>query len=306
MNLTEQELRKIRELEIQAAQNRRSLIELTYVSGYSHLGGPLSACDFLTALYFHFIHWDKDHMDDPERDRFILSKGHNADILYCIFANLGLYTMEELLKEYKNYLGRWGEHPNRFHNPGFEICSGSLGHGLPISCGMAMAGRIDKSKRRIYCLVGDGELQEGSNWESIMLAGHQQYGNLVLVVDKNKCQGCRLTSETINDANLGERIASFGWDVREVAHGNNMKELYEALRDVPEVNDTARSKPICIILHTVKGCGVQYMEDGMAKWHAGGIGDDKIAETYQSIDDKLAATLAETDRMIREAAGEEA
>ena len=97
MNLTKEELQTVRQLQLQAAQNRRDLVNLTYVSGYSHLGGPLSACDFLTALYFHFIHWDKDHQHDPERDRFILSKGHNADVLYCIFANLGLYPMEDLL-----------------------------------------------------------------------------------------------------------------------------------------------------------------------------------------------------------------
>ncbi len=300
MNLTKEELQTVRQLQLQAAQNRRDLVNLTYVSGYSHLGGPLSACDFLTALYFHFIHWDKDHQHDPERDRFILSKGHNADVLYCIFANLGLYPMEDLLKEYKNYLGRWGEHPNRFHNPGFEICSGSLGHGLPIACGMAMAGRIDRSKRRVICLVGDGELQEGSNWESIMVAGHQQYGNLVLVVDKNRCQGCRLTSETIRDDNLGERIASFGWDVREVENGNDMLQLYETLRDLQEATPEHR-KPVCLVLHTTKGCGIQYMEDGMAKWHAGGIGDDKLEETYASIQTKLDAQLARTDRLIAEA-----
>lgn len=300
MRLTKEELQTVRALQLQAAENRRALINLTYVSGYSHLGGPLSACDFLTALYGRFLRWDKNRLDDPERDRFILSKGHNADILYCIFANLGLYPMEDLLKEYKNYLGRWGEHPNRFHNPGFEICSGSLGHGLSVSCGMAMAGRIDKSDRRVFCLVGDGELQEGSNWEAIMLAGHQQYGNLVLVVDKNKCQGCRLTGETIRDENLGQRIASFGWDVREVENGNDMKQLYAALRDLP-ASTPGHGKPVCLILHTTKGCGVQYMEDGMAKWHAGGIGDDRIQETYASIDSKLAAQLAETDRLIAEA-----
>lgn len=300
MKLSKEELQTVRELQLQAAKNRRALIELTYVSGYSHLGGPLSACDFLTALYSRFLRWNKEDLKDPKRDRFVLSKGHNADILYCILANLGVYPMEDLLKEYKNYLGRWGEHPNRFHNPGFEICSGSLGHGLPMACGMAMAGRIDKAAYRVFCLVGDGELQEGSNWESIMVAGHQQYGNLVLAVDRNKCQGCRLVGETIRDDNLGERIASFGWDVREVENGNDMKQLYAALRDLPEATP-AHAKPVCLILQTTKGCGVQYMEDGMAKWHAGGIGDDRIDETYASIDRKLAIQLEQTDRLIEEA-----
>lgn len=298
MALTKEQAKTVRDLQLKAAANRHTLIDLTYVSGYSHLGGPLSATDILTALYQHFMNFDKDHLDDPERDRFILSKGHNADILYCIFANMGLYKTDDLMKEYKAYQGRWGEHPNRFHNPGFEISSGSLGHGMPMAIGMAMAARIDKSPRRIFCLVGDGELQEGSNWESIMNAGHNQFGNLIMIVDQNKCQGCRLVSETINEDNLGERIASFGWDVRELADGNDMKQIYEALDQLPRYNGADRAKPICLLLHTKKGCGVQYMEDGMAKWHAGGIGDDKIDETRKSINDKLSAQLAETDAII--------
>lgn len=301
MSLNKKELQEVRELQLKAAETRRDFINLTYVSGYSHLGGPLSACDFATALYYRFINWNKDMLNNPERDRFILSKGHNGDLLYCIFAKLGLYTMDELLKEYKAYLGRWGEHPNRFHNPGFEICSGSLGHGLPMALGMAVGGRRDKSKRRVYVMVGDGELQEGSNWEAIMCGGHQKFNNLVLVVDKNKVQSCRMISETINDDNLAERIASFGFDVKNLKDGNDMKEIYECLRDLPEVDWSKEQKPICIILNTVKGKGVKYMEDGKAKWHAGGIGDDKIDETYKSIEDELNADLAITDKLIAEA-----
>ena len=298
MALTREQAKEVRTLQIKAAENRQTLIDLTYISGYSHLGGPLSATDILTALYQKFLDFDKDHLDDPERDRFVLSKGHNADIMYCIFANIGLYDRDVLMREYNAYMGRWGERPNRFHNPGFEICSDSLGHGMPIAIGMAMAARIDKSKRRVYCLGGDGELQEGSNWEAIMNAGHNKFGNLIMIVDQNRCQGCRLVSETINSDNLGERIASFGWDVWELADGNDMKQIYEVLNSLPVRSGEERAKPICILLHTKKGCGVQYMEDGMAKWHAGGIGDDKIDETRKSINDKLAAQLAVTDAII--------
>lgn len=297
MSITSEEAKIVRDLQIKAAENRQLLIDLTYESGYSHLGGPLSAADVLTALYQHFMNFDPE-LKNPERDRFILSKGHNADIVYCIFANMGLYSREVLLKEYKQYMGRWGEHPNRFNNPGFEVSTGSLGHGLPISVGLAMSGRIDKSRRKIFCLVGDGELQEGSNWEAIMNAGTNQFGNLVLIVDQNLCQGCRLVSETINEDNLNERFTSFGWDVREIENGNDMIQLYEALKNLPDRNGADREKPICLLLHTKKGCGVQYMEDGMAKWHAGGIGDDKIEETRKSINDKLETQLAITDLII--------
>ena len=167
-----------------------------------------------------------------------------------------------------------------------------------MAIGMAMAARIDKSDRRVVCLVGDGELQEGSNWEGIMCAGHNQYGNLILVVDQNKCQGTRLVSETINSDNLGERIASFGFHVIDVADGNDMIQIFEAIESIPRYPGEARQKPTCLLLHTKKGCGVQYMEDGMAKWHAGGIGDDKIEETRASIQNKLEISLAETDRIL--------
>lgn len=301
MKLTKKELEEVRELQLKAAETRRDFINLTYVSGYSHLGGPLSACDFVTALYYRFINWNKDMVNNPERDRFIMSKGHNADLLYCVFAKLGLYTMEELLKEYKNYLGRWGEHPNRLHNPGIEISGGSLGHGVSMGVGMAVGARKDKSKRRVFVMVGDGELQEGSNWEGIMCAGHQKLGNYILVVDKNKVQSCRTTAETIDDYNLGDRIAAFGFDVRELKDGNDMKQIYTVLKSLPEVDWNKEQKPICIILNTIKGKGVKYMEDGKAKWHAGGIGDDMIEDTYKSIDNELNIDLAITDKLIAEA-----
>ena len=301
MKLTKKELEEVRELQLKAAETRRDFINLTYVSGYSHLGGPLSACDFCVALYYRFLNWSKDNWQDPERDRFIMSKGHNADLLYCIYAKRGLYTMEELLKEYKNYLGRWGEHPNREHNPGIEISGGSLGHGLSMALGMAVSGRRDRSKRRVFVMVGDGEMQEGSNWEAIMCAGHQKMNNLVLVVDKNMVQSCRMTADTIDDYNLGDRIASFGWDVVEVKDGNDMKQIYTALKSLPEVDWNKVQKPVCFVLHTVKGKGVKYMEDGKAKWHAGGIGDDRIEETYQSIENELQQDLAVTDKLIAEA-----
>lgn len=298
MTMTPEKAAVIRDLEMKAAQARHDLIELTYVSGYSHLGGPLSACDVLTALYFHFMRFDKDRADDPLRDRFVLSKGHNADVVYCILARMGLYPFEELLNEYKQFLGRWGEHPCRDHNPGFEISSGSLGHGLPIASGMAWAGRYDKSDYRVFCLIGDGELQEGSNWEAIMSAGHNQYNNLVAIVDQNLCQGTRLVKDNCNSDNMAERWTAFGWNVIEVADGNDMVQIYEALEQLYDRDPTARRKPICILLHTIKGCGIGFMEDGQAKWHAGGIGDDKLAECYASIDAKRDMYLAKLDAML--------
>lgn len=294
--MTHEKKEVIRDLMMKAAQARHDLIELTYVSGYSHLGGPLSACDAATALYHHFMRFNKDMLQDPCRDRFILSKGHNGDIIYCILAELGLYPLQELLDEYKQFKGRWGEHPNRQHNPGFEISSGSLGHGLPIAAGMAWAGRMDKSDYRVFCLVGDGELQEGSNWEAIMNAGHNQFGNLIAIVDQNKCQGTRLVADTCVSENMKERWEAFGWNVIDVADGNDMVQVYEALEMIPP-RGVLHAKPTCILLHTIKGCGIDFMEDGQAKWHAGGIGDDKREYCHQSVDKKRDSYLKKLDEM---------
>lgn len=297
MILTKEKKEIIRDLEYKAAQARHDLVELTYVSGYSHLGGPLSACDVVTALYWHFMRFDKTGTANPNRDRFILSKGHNADIVYCILAELGLYPLQELLDEYKQFKGRWGEHPNRHHNPGFEISSGSLGHGLPVAEGMAWVGRMNNADYRVFCLVGDGELQEGSNWEAIMSAGHNQFSNLVAIVDQNLCQGTRMVCDTVNSDNMRQRWEAFGWNVIEVEDGNDMVQIYEALEQIPERDPSVRCKPTCILLHTIKGCGIDFMEDGKAKWHAGGIGDDTRDHCHESVDKKRDHYLAKLDAM---------
>jgi transketolase len=297
MTITKEQGKIIRELEIKAADNRHMLADLVHAGGYAHIGGPLSACDVMTALYFHFMNYSREKQNDPERDRFILSKGHAGDMLYCILANMGFYPIEELMKEFKQYLGRWGEHPNRHHNPGIEISTGSLGHGLPVALGMAMAGRLDRSTRRIYCLVGDGELQEGSNWEAIMCAGHQNYGNLVLIVDQNRAQGTRLVEEIISSDNLYERITSFGWDVREIEDGNDMCQLFQALDTLPGT-DGSKSKPICLLLHTVKGCGVDFLEQDMANCHAYSLDGEKLKRAHSSIDKKLESDLAKLEVYI--------
>ncbi|MGI6348323.1 MAG: transketolase [Eubacteriales bacterium] len=294
MTKSTEQINIIKNLQIKSAEIRHMLVDVASASGYAHIGGPLSSCDILTALYFHFMNFSYANKDNMDRDRFVLSKGHAGDVLYCVLASLGFYSKEELIKEFKKYQGRWGEHPNRMHNPGIEVSTGSLGHGLSIALGMAMAGWLDRSARRIYCLVGDGELQEGSNWEAIMCAGHQQFDNLVLIVDQNGAQGTRRVKEIIASDNLDERISAFGWDLRHVEDGNNMVQLFDALSALPPV-ENKRRRPVCLLLHTVKGCGVDFMENDIANCHAYGFNSEKQEVAHCSIDRKLEADLAYFD-----------
>jgi len=277
-----------------AAENRHLLVDLVHAAGYAHIGGSLSSCDIITALYYHFINFSLENQNHPNRDRFVLSKGHAGNMLYCILADIGFYNKAELRKEFKKYLGRWGEHPNRTLNPGIEISSGSLGHGLPIALGMALAGYLDGSTRRIFCLIGDGELQEGSNWESIMSAGHHKYRNLILLVDHNKVQGTRFVNEILNSGSIAHRIANFGWDVREVDDGNDMFQLFSALSNLPEAK-SERGKPICLLLNTIKGCGVDFFENDSANCHAVTIKDEMRENAHISIDRKLLIELSKYD-----------
>lgn len=269
-------------LQEKSAELRHELVDLVNSAGSSHIGGPLSACDVVTALFYRFLNYSKKNADSPDRDRFVLSKGHNGDLLYCVFADLGFYPFDLLMDQFKKNGGQWGEHPNRHYNPGFECSTGSLGHGLPLAAGMAMAAKLDKRKNRIYCLTGDGELQEGSNWETIMCAARHGYDNLVLIVDKNQAQGTHMVSDLCDDENLERRLEDFGWNVFSVPDGNDMFQLCETFQALPKPDQTA--KPVCVVLHTVKGKGVDFMEADPANWHAGGFKGDRLELAHASID----------------------
>lgn len=279
-NTQSQEILRLQE---KARDIRHLLLDITNSAGNAHIGGALSSCDTLVALYYRYMNFSRETANAPERDRFILSKGHCGDALYCIMADLGFYTKEELAQEFRHKDGRWGEHPNRLYNPGIEVSTGSLGHGLPIAVGMAQAGRIDNAAYRVFCMTGDGELQEGSNWEAIMFAGQHQLANLVLLVDQNGAQGTRRTEELQCDRLLPERIASFGWDVRAV-DGNDMAALCEVFSALPAAIGAERRAPVCIILRTKKGKGVDFFENDPANCHAATLDGDCLAAAHQSVD----------------------
>ena len=225
-----------------------------------HPGGDLSATDILTVLYFDILRIDPRNPKTPDRDRFIMSKGHCSALLYSTLAEAGFFPREELAT-YMKPLSMLNGHPDRNKLPGIEANTGPLGHGLPIGVGCAKAAKITGGSWRTFVLTGDGELQEGSNWEAAMSANHFGLDNLTVIVDRNRLQQGDTTENTITMEPLAERWRAFGWSVREV-DGHDVAALSDTLRAVP----FEAGRPNCVIAHTMKGRGVSFMEN-RAEWH---------------------------------------
>ncbi len=240
-------------------QIRQDVLDMVYRAKAGHIGGDYSVCDILVTLYYHVMNVGPDKVKDPNRDRFILSKGHSVESLYCILADKGYFPKSDL-ETYSQYGSKYIGHPNNKVN-GVEMNSGSLGHGLPVAVGMALAGRMDHAPYRVYTVMGDGELAEGSVWEGVMAAGHYKLDNLTAVVDRNRLQISGSTEDVMHHDSLDERFGSFGWHVIH-ASGNDPDSLIQAF---DEAKNT-KGMPTMIIADTVKGCGVSYMEN-QAVWH---------------------------------------
>ncbi len=237
---------------------RRSILSIIHRTGSPHIGPSFSVVEILVALYFKFLNTSPEDSYNPDRDRFILSKGHACPALYAVLAERGFLSKEEL-DSFAVDDGVLEQHPNRNLGCGIEISAGSLGHGLSIGTGMALAGKVDGQQRKVYVLLSDGELNEGSVWEAIMFAGHHRLNNLVALVDYNKMQALGYTRDIIDLESLGEKWKSFRWNVQEV-NGHNFQQVFNSLRSL------SYEKPNVIILHTVKGKGVSFMEDQLL-WH---------------------------------------
>jgi len=247
-------------LRARARATRRRNLRLIHEAGMGHIGGDLSATDILTVLYGAVLRVDPDRPDDPGRDRFIMSKGHASGALYTTLAHSGFFPEEEL-QTFMQPLSRLNGHPPRRKVPGVEASTGPLGHGLPIAVGAALASRLDDAPWRVYVLTGDGELQEGSNWEAAMAAGHFGLDRLVLTIDRNGLQLAARTEETMGLEPLADRWRAFGWAVREV-DGHDHAALLSAYGDAP----FEEGRPSCLIARTHKGQGVSFMQDDPA-WH---------------------------------------
>lgn len=239
---------------------RRRDLKAVYEAGAGHIGGEMSVTDILTALYFNIMNVDAANPLAPQRDRLVLSKGHTALALYVVLAEKGFIPQAEI-STFLKHKSRLNGHPNRVKVPGVETNTGPLGHGLPISVGMAKAAQLNGEDWRTFVITGDGEMQEGSNWEAIMAAAHFKLDNLTLIIDHNRLQqGARL-ADTNNIAPFAPKLASFGWAVEEI-DGHDMDQICKALS--PET--ITPGKPKCIVAHTNKGQGISFMSDKVA-WH---------------------------------------
>jgi len=247
-------------LKAQAALLRGRVIEMSHAAQAAHLASSLSCADIVTAAYWHVLNVDSARPKDPLRDRFILSKGHAAAALYATLAMKGYFPLAEL-DTYCQDGGRLAEHPPANLLPGVEAATGSLGHGLPLGCGMALSGRIKGERFRVYALLSDGENNEGSVWEAAMFAAAQKLENVCVIVDYNKWQATGRSNETLMLAPLREKWAAFGWDAHEI-DGHDIAALAAAMQCVPN----GSGKPVALIAHTVKGKGVSFMEDDN-NWH---------------------------------------
>ena len=270
------------ELQLKAVGLRRTMLQLIFNAGAGHTGGGLSCMDILNVLYNRILGVSPQTFGDPHRDRYVQSKGHCVEALYSVLADRGFFPKSGL-ETVCHYQSHFVGHPTR-HIPGIEMNTGALGHGLPICIGMALAGKMDGASYRVFTLLGDGELAEGSNWEAALAAAHYQLDNLTAILDHNTLQITGHTRDVMSNEPLDEKWRAFGWNVR-IVNGHNYAELTRALTDPPE-----RGKPTFVIANTVKGKGVSFMEN-VAKWHHGVPNEAELSSAL--------ADLAAAENLLR-------
>src|SRR5687768_13362935 len=268
-----------KQLAIKSIRYRRRILEIIKHAGAGHTGGSLSCVDILNVLYNRVLRVSPATFKDPNRDRYIQSKGHSVEALFVVLADKGFFP-DEQLETLCQYQSHFVGHPTR-HVPGVEQNTGALGHGLSFAAGVAIAGKLDKKDYRVFALLGDGELAEGSNWEAAMAAAHHDLDNLVAIVDHNTLQITGRTRDVCCNEPLDEKFHAFGWDVRTV-DGHSIPQLIEVLAKRP-----AEGRPLAVIANTTKGKGVSFMED-VAKWHHGVPSDAEYAAAIKELDLALA------------------
>ena len=253
-------MKNTEELEKVAKDVRKGIIEEVYRAESGHPGGSLSISDILTVLYFNVLNIDPKNSKWEDRDRFVLSKGHCSPALYSVLANRG-YFDKELLKTFRNLESNLQGHPDMNKVPGVDMTTGSLGQGLSVANGMAIAGKLNNKQYRVYCLLGDGEIEEGQVWEAAMTANKYKLDNLCVIVDNNNLQIDGTIEEVMSSYPIDEKFKSFGFQIINI-DGHNIQEIIDAF----DVAKNVKGKPTCIIAKTIKGKGVSFMEN-KAEWH---------------------------------------
>jgi len=260
-----------------ATHIRRHVLKMTHRARSSHVGSSLSIADLLAVLYRRILRIDAAHPQWPERDRFILSKGHGAAAVYAALAELGFFPVDELDTFYQNGSALAG-HITHAGVPGVEASTGSLGHGLSMGCGMALAGKQDARDYRVFVLLSDGECDEGSTWESALFAPHHHLDNLAVIVDYNKIQSLDRVENTLTLEPFAQKWTAFGWSVREI-DGHHLGEIEATLRALP----FEEGRPSCVIAHTTKGKGVSFMEDSVF-WHYQAPNNEDLRRALQELE----------------------
>lgn len=240
---------------------RKDIIKMVTESASGHPGGSLSAVEIITTLYFNEMNINVEDPKDPNRDRFVLSKGHAAPVLYAALAEKGFFNKEELMKLRKTGAMLQG-HPNMNYIPGVDMSTGSLGQGISAAVGMALSGKLDNSSYRVYTLLGDGELEEGQVWEAAMCAAHYKLDNLIAFVDFNGLQIDGDIDKVMNPNPIADKFIAFGWNVIYLEDGHDLVKIKDAIEAGKKVKD----KPTMIVCKTIKGKGVSFMEN-QASWH---------------------------------------
>lgn len=270
---------QIKNTKILANKIRKHAVSMTSLGGSSHVGSILSSCDILAVLYGSTLKYKANDPKWPERDRFILSKGHAGAGVYAALAESGFFSIEKLKSHYQDGSDLSG-HVSHKGVPGVELSTGSLGHGLPVSAGIALAAKINNHNHRVFVLMSDGECDEGSNWEAILFASHHKLDNLVAIIDRNQLQSIHSTEDTLALEPLASKWEAFGWNVTEI-DGHNHEELLQAFNNKKNYS----KKPLCIIAKTIKGKGVSFME-GQNLWHYRSPQGDEYDEAISELDKK--------------------
>lgn len=271
------QINSVRELKLMANDIRKDIINMIYLAGSGHPGGSLSSADILSALYFSVMKHDSNVPNAPDRDRFVLSKGHACPALYATLARAG-YIPHEELKTLRKLNSRLQGHPSKADLPILEASTGSLGQGLGMAVGMALGLKLDVKSSRVYCLMGDGEQNEGEIWESAMAASHYHLDNLCGILDNNYLQIDGNTKTVMNTDPLNEKYKAFGWHVIKI-DGHDMNKILKAFKDAKNV----KGKPTLILARTTKGKGVSFMED-KAEWHGKAPNKEQAEQALSDLD----------------------